>query len=135
MSGALRSSLAVVAGVCASLVLSASGSSAASSTRHVAFGVADDAWLTNGPGTLAARLDELGSLGPDVVRFTVRWDQVARKRPRSPRDPDDRAYRWGAFDAVLRGLRRHGIDPVVTLFGTPSWANGGRASNWAPSSG
>ena len=135
MSGAFSSALTVVAGVCASLVLSASGSGAASPTRHVDFGVADDAWLTYGPGTLAARLDELATLGPDVVRFTVRWDQVARKRPGSPRDADDPAYRWGEFDAVLRGLHRHGIDPVVTLFGTPSWANGGRASNWAPSSG
>ena len=36
---------------------------------------------------------------------------------------------------MLRGLRRHGIDPVVTLYGTPSWANGGRGPNWAPTSG
>lgn len=131
---AIRVSLALVVGLCASLVLSASGSGASGSTRHLAFGVADDAWLLHGPGTLAARLDELSALGPDVVRFTVRWDQVARRRPQSPRDPGDSAYRWDGFDAVLRGLRRHGIDVVVTLYGTPSWANGGRAPNWAPSS-
>ena len=135
MRTAIRISLVVVVAACAGLVLSASGSGAAKTTRHVSFGVADDAWLSHGPGTLASRLDELDSLGPDVVRFTVRWDQVARKQPRSPRDPDDSAYRWGEFDAVLRGLRRHGIDAVVTLYGTPSWENGGRGPNWAPSSG
>ncbi len=132
----LRVSAALVAATCASLVLTASGSSAPRSTRDLAFGVADDAWLAHGPGTLASRLNELASLGPDVVRFTVRWDQVARKQPRSPRDPDDPAYRWDDFDAVLRGLRRHGIEPVVTLYGIPSWANGGRGVNWVlPSSG
>jgi hypothetical protein len=134
MSLALRSSLALVAGLCAILVLAGSGAGAASSSRDVAFGVADDAWLAHGPGTLASRLDELESLGPDVVRFTLRWDQVARKRPRDARDPDDPAYHWSEFDAVLRGLRRHGIQPVVTLYGTPSWANGGRTPNWVPTS-
>jgi hypothetical protein len=129
----IRSSLALAAALCASLVLSASGSGSASS-RDVAFGVSDDAWLTHGPGTLASRLDVLAKLGPDVVRFTVRWDRVARSEPADPRDPDDPAYEWGEFDAVLRGLRRHGIAPVVTLYGTPQWANGGRAPNWAPSS-
>jgi len=118
-----------------SLVLSSAGSGARSSTRDVEFGVADDAWLAHGPGTLESRLDELDKLGVDVVRFTIRWDRVAARRPASPRDPADRAYAWGDVDAVLRGLDRHGIDPVVTLFGTPSWANGGRAANWAPSSG
>jgi hypothetical protein len=132
---AIRISLVVVVATCAGLVLSASGSGADKTPRDVAFGVADDAWLSHGSGTLASRLDELARLGPDVVRYTVHWDQVARKRPRSPRDPDDPAYRWADVDSILGGLRRHGIAPVVTLYGTPSWANGGQASNWVPSSG
>jgi hypothetical protein len=136
MRTAIRASLVILVAACAGLVLSAPGSGAAkTTTRDVAFGVADDAWLTHGTGTLASRLDELARLGPDVVRFTVHWDQIARRRPRSPRDPDDPAYRWGDVDAILSGLRRHGIAPVVTLYGTPSWANGGRAANWVPSSG
>jgi putative glycosyl hydrolase len=134
VSRTLRSSLAVAAVLCVGLVLAAAGSGARSSTRDVAFGVADDAWLAHGPGKLESRLEILSKLGPDVVRFTVRWDHIATTRPASPRDPDDPAYDWTEFDAVLRGLRRHGIDPVVTLYGTPEWANGGRAPNWAPSS-
>jgi hypothetical protein len=104
-------------------------------TRTVLYGVNDDAWLIHGPGTLESRLSELDRLGPDVVRFTLRWDHIAQTRPQSPRDADDPAYEWREVDAVLRGLRRHGIDPVVTLYGTPGWANGGRAPNWAPTSG
>jgi len=135
MSGALRLALLAAVVACASLALPTAGPGARSSTRAVEFGVADDAWLAHGPGTLESRLDELSELGVDVVRFTVRWNRVAARRPANPRDPADRAYEWGDVDVVLRGLRRHGIEPVVTLFGTPGWANGGRASNWAPSSG
>ena len=99
------------------------------------YGVQDDAWLLHGPGTLDARLNELERMGVDAVRYTVRWNEVAVRRPASPRDDRDPAYAWGEADEVLGGLRRHGIDAVVTLLGTPAWANGGRPANWAPSSG
>jgi len=135
MTRTIRVVLATAVLACAGLALSTAGSGASSSTRDVAFGVADDAWLAHGPGTLESRLDELSDLGVDVVRFTIRWDRVADRRPLDARDPADPTYSWGEVDPVVRGLRRHGIDPVVTLFGTPAWANGGRAANWAPSSG
>jgi beta-glucosidase/6-phospho-beta-glucosidase/beta-galactosidase len=37
-------------------------------------------------------------------------------------------------DAVIRGLRAHGIAPVVTIWGTPAWANGGSGPSSAPRS-
>ncbi len=111
---------------------------AGASTAHAAsgalHGVQDDAWLEHGPGTLESRLDELDRLGVDVVRYTVRWDLIAKERPASARDHLDAAYDWRTADAVLAGLRRHGIQPLLTLFGTPRWANGGLAPNWAPTS-
>jgi Glycosyl hydrolase catalytic core len=134
MSAALRILATVTAVVCTGLALTSAGSGAPTASRDVAFGIADDAWLAHGAGTLESRLDELSKLGPEVVRFTVRWDRVATRRPQDARDPTDGAYQWAEVDGVLRGLRRHGIDPVVTLFGTPSWANGGRGPNWAPTS-
>ena len=100
----------------------------------VQFGVQDDAWLLGGPGTFDERLEQVKDLGVDVVRVNIRWDTVARPRPRSQTDPLDPAYRWGAPDALLEGLRRWKITPVVTLVGSPRWANGGRAPNWAPKS-
>jgi len=109
--------------------------SAAHATSRAQFGVKDDAWLVYGPGTLNARLDELDRLGVDIVRFSLRWDDVARTEPQVPRDPSDPAYHWGINDRVLRGLNAHGIAPLVTLVGTPGWANGGRGSAWAPLEG
>ena len=35
-------------------------------------------------------------------------------------------------DRILRGLRRHGLTPVLTLVGTPAWANSGRGPQYAP---
>lgn len=135
MTRRIRTFAPVAALLCVSLVLAGAGAGAAKSTRSVMYGVNDDAWLVHGPGTLESRLDELDRLGVDVVRYTIRWDRVARTRPASPREHMDAAYRWGESDAVLRGLRRHGIPALVTLYGTPSWANGGRGPNWAPGSG
>ena len=105
-------------------VLAFSGSASASPTAQ--YGIQDDAWLTYGPGTLESRIDTLDALGVDLVRYTLNWHEVERRR--GTRD-------WRAADAVLRGLRAQRIDAVVSLYGTPRWANGGRSSNWAPTSG
>lgn len=120
---------ALVAALIAAAVSSAAPAHASPSVRY---GVHDDAWLLYGPGTLDSRLAELERLGVDIVRYTLRWDQIARQRPGSARDHQDPAYDWRNADLVLRGLRRHRIAALVTLVGTPSWANGGRSSNWAP---
>ncbi|HEU0304096.1 MAG TPA: hypothetical protein VFR32_05905 [Gaiellaceae bacterium] len=121
----------------AAVALAATGlhSQTAAGATGAKFGIHDDAWLLSGPGTLSSRLRELDRIGTDIVRFTLRWDQIAREEPLSPRDPSDDAYRWRGADAVLTGLNRRGIPAVVTLVGTPGWANGGLASNFAPTSG
>jgi len=115
--------LGLVAGVAASSVQASAG---------IRYGIQDDAWLEFGPGTLDQRLAKFGRLGVPVVRFTLRWNAIARRRPKHPTSPSDRAYDWRRSDRVLRGLRRHGLTPVVALLGTPAWANGGRRPNFAP---
>jgi hypothetical protein len=85
----------------------------ASGSRYVRYGVQDDAWLASGPGTLEHRLDLLERAGVSVVRFTLRWDQIAAARPADGRDPDDPAYRWEPVAGVLEGLHARGIDAVV----------------------
>lgn len=104
----------------------------ASASPYVQYGVQDDAWLLGGPGTFDERLEQVKMLGVDLVRINVRWDEVAPRKPRKQTNHLDPAYRWDAPDALLLGLRRWKITPVVTLVGTPRWANGGRAPNFAP---
>jgi hypothetical protein len=109
--------------------VAASSVGASSSVRY---GIQDDAWLEFGPGTLNQRLATFKRLGVPLVRFTLRWNEIARQRPKRPTSPRDRAYDWRRSDRVLRGLRRYGLTPVVTLVGTPPWANGRRTPNFAP---
>jgi hypothetical protein len=115
------------------LVLAACvAASSAPASSGVRYGIQDDAWLEFGPGTLNQRLATFKRLGVPLVRFTLRWNQIAPRRPRAPTSPRDRAYDWRRPDRVLRGLRRHGLTPVLTLVGTPGWANGGRSPAFAP---
>ncbi len=106
----------------------------AAAATGVKYGLTDDAWLLNGPGTLESRLTRLDDLGTQVVRFTVRWNEVAPTKPADGADPADPAYHWTSDDAVLNGLRDHGMTVVLQLVGTPGWANGGGAANVAPTS-
>jgi hypothetical protein len=123
--------LAVVVAAVAALLVP----SLASGSPNVQYGIQDDAWLAYGPGTLQQRIAKLEALGTQIVRYNVRWDQVALRRPKQATSPADPAYRWQVPDAVLQGLHNAGLDVVVGLLGTPGWANGGQATNYAPKLG
>jgi hypothetical protein len=115
----------------------AAGASSASASSRVEYGVQDDAWLQVGSAkmwSLDERLAMLDQLGVDVVRYTLRWDHIALSRPKNPANPDDPAYDWSPSDALLAGLQAHGIDILLTVWGTPGWASGRQKPNWAPKS-
>ena len=95
----------------------------AAASSSVRYGIQDDAWLAHGPGTLASRFDRLERLGVDLVRFNLHWNRIESTQG----SPD-----WRESDAVLTGLRKRGIGALVGLVGSPAWANGGRAPNYAP---
>ena len=117
------------------LTLAVAACAVASSARAssgVRYGIQDDAWLEFGPGSLDQRLATFKRLGVPLVRFTLHWNEIARRRPKKPASPRDRAYDWRRTDRVLHGLRRHGLTPVLTLVGTPGWANGRRGPMYAP---
>ena len=104
-----------------------------SASPYVRFGVQDDAYLSAGPA-LQGRLDTLDRMGAKLVRYTVNWRQIAAKKPRKATNPNDPAYDWANADAVLNGLHARKIDVLVTLYGAPAWANGGRGPNGVPTS-
>src|SRR3954468_6259869 len=104
----------------------------ATASSHVQYGVQDDAWLLYGPEAPAKRIAILQRLGVDVVRMTIRWDTVAQREPRDARDPSDPAYDWSLYDPILQRLRAAHIAVLVSLWGTPSWANGGEEPDYMP---
>lgn len=74
----------------------------------------------------------LDRLRPQVLRANLYWHQVAEKKPASPRNPADPAYRWGPYDRLVRLARRHNIPLVLSIVRTPNWANGGKGFRSAP---
>src|SRR5437763_2165812 len=118
--------------ILAALAAALAAPASAAAAPGIKYGIQDDAWLHSTP--LESRLKTLDLLGPDVVRFTLRWDQVARKKPARATNPNDKAYDWRGSDAILRGLRQHHVAVLVTLLGSPRWANGHRGPNAVPRS-
>jgi hypothetical protein len=92
----------------------------------VQFGIQDDAWLEFGPGSLQQRVARLDRIGFDVVRVTLHWQRMEPRRGR---------FDWRRSDRLLRALDARGLRPVVTLWGTPPWANNGNPPNVAPLDG
>jgi hypothetical protein len=124
--------LTIVALAFAAATASAPNAAAAPGVR---FGITDDAWLQDGPGLLSQRVATLSSLGVKIVRYTLNWNQIATAQPTNAADPADPAYDWSDEDAVINALHARGVTVVLQLLGTPSWANGGKPSNYAPTSG
>ena len=125
----MKIQLAALVGVM-SLVLLAPGGADAST--HVQYGVQDDAWLLYGPEAPAKRIEILQRLGVDMVRLTLRWDAVAQTVPTDPRNPKDPAYHWDLYDPILQRLHAAHIGVLISLWGTPPWANEGQKPNFMP---
>jgi hypothetical protein len=77
-------------------------------------------------------LDEAAQANAGVIRSTVYWYRVAPRRPASPASPFDPAYQWDDLDEVVRGAQFRGMETMLTIWGTPNWANRGKGPNRAP---
>ncbi len=67
-----------------------------------------------------------------IVRTTVYWSRIAERRPANATNPFDPAYRFDDLDEFVRNAGMHGMEVMLTIWGTPSWANGGKGQNYAP---
>jgi hypothetical protein len=72
-------------------------------------------------------------LGVQVFEIDLSWADVAGQRPADPTNPDDPAYTWPSQLAqVMKEAARYHIRVCLQVKETPAWANGGKASDWAP---
>lgn len=67
-----------------------------------------------------------------IVRTTVYWSRIAEKRPANATSPFDSAYRFDDLDEFVRNAGLHGMEVMLTIWGTPAWANAGKGQNYAP---
>lgn len=58
-------------------------------------------------------------LGAQVVRVSLLWNQI---------EPVEGHFNWNRLDSVVTDLRAAGIEPVLTVAGSPPWANRAPAS-------
>ena len=94
--------------------------------------VQDDHLAVTPEANLPARMNLVAGTGVRVTRVDVLWNAVAPTRPASASNPNDAAYRWSRYDAVVDGFAARGVSVILNVYRSPSWANGGRGFEWAP---
>ncbi|MGZ8795423.1 MAG: cellulase family glycosylhydrolase, partial [Gaiellaceae bacterium] len=80
----------------------------------------------------AAMLDQARSTNATIVRTLVTWSIIAPTRPANAADPFDPAYRFNDLDELVRNTQARDMEVLITIWGTPKWANGGKTPNFMP---
>jgi hypothetical protein len=86
-------------------------------------------------GNPAVSFPILESLRVQVLRVNLYWGGrygVARRRPADATNPNDPAYNWSAYDRTVQFAADHGIKVLLSIVGTPRWANRGAGMNRRP---
>jgi hypothetical protein len=117
----------VAGGVAASASRDADSASKRTNASRMVVGFYDDAQVY---GNTAWAFNQMKSLRAGIVRTTLDWSHVARRRPVKPADPADPAYNWTAVDKVVDEADTKGIKVLLAIYGTPRWA--GVARNRVP---
>jgi hypothetical protein len=71
--------------------------------------------------------------GATIIRTTAYWSRIAPERPAAATDPFDSAYHFEDIDELVRNAAFRGMTVLLTIWGTPGWANNNQGENHAPS--
>jgi Concanavalin A-like lectin/glucanases superfamily len=107
--------------LCAALALLSAPSAALAAPHALVTGLVAGGGAYTGPQSDIA-FSRISAAGATLVRIGLSWADVAPTRPANPRDPNDRAYHWSSFDAVLKAALAHGLKPLVSIDSAPAWA-------------
>jgi hypothetical protein len=113
---------------CATATVLATGASA---QPRMLIGFQDDPSLRWRDDRLAV-WDLAQQANAGIARTTVYWSRIAESRPANGANPFDAAYRFDDLDEFVRNAGLHGMEVMLTIWGTPQWANGGKGQNYAP---
>ena len=80
----------------------------------------------------AERIERSARDGSQIIRLLVQWNLAAPQRPSNPSNPFDPAYRLDDIDEATRLAQDSDQEVMITISGTPRWANGGRSANLMP---
>jgi hypothetical protein len=124
-----RFARALVAAAAVLTIAVAAGS--ASAEERMWIGFHDDPVLRYGDDRLS-ELEAVRAANATIVRTLVDWRSVAPRRPRSATNPFDPAYRFADLDELVRNTQQHGMEMLLTIWGTPGWANRNRGPQYLP---
>ncbi len=123
--------LGVFAAACAAVALAVP---AASAKPHMLVGLLDESSGLYGNPDVAFPIFK--QLRVQVLRIDLYWGgtsfAVAKRRPTDATDPADPAYDWSLYDRAAQFAAQNNIQLLFSVWGTPRWANGGRAPRYAP---
>jgi hypothetical protein len=114
-------------------VLAAVAAPAAVAAERMWIGFHDDPsfrWV----GDRKNRIQSAAGMNASVMRLLVQWNVAAKTRPARATNPFDPAYELGDIDEAVRAAQDNDQEVILTISGTPRWANGGRSPNVAPRS-
>lgn len=123
---ALTLRLALATGVLLAVPLAGAGAA-----LRMPIGFFDDPsfrWSSDQDANLAAAARAHAS----IVHVQADWSVIAPTRPAHPLDGNDPAYRLADLDAFVGVAARYGLQVLLTITGTPKWANGGQSPNHPP---
>jgi hypothetical protein len=106
-------------------------SSPAFASPRMPVGFQDDPTFRWSSGAADA-IARAGKAHASVIRTIADWRALAPRRPAVAGDPFDPAYQFGDLDELVRNAQRQGIQVMITIWGSPRWANGGNGPNVAP---
>src|SRR5919106_1590203 len=83
-------------------------------------------------GDREARIERAARDGSSIIRLLVQWNLAAPQRPANPSNPFDPAYIFDDLDEATRLAQAADQEVMLTISGTPRWANGGKNPNVMP---
>jgi hypothetical protein len=105
----------------------------ASGSRFLRIGIYDEAQTLYGP--VDKTFASFAQLHVQEIRLNLYWGGrfgVAKTRPRNATSPADPAYNWVLYDRTVVDAAANNVHVLFSVYGTPTWANGGRGPNVAP---
>ena len=67
-----------------------------------------------------------------IIRTVVTWAEVAPTKPANATNPFDPAYKFNDIDELVRNAQANDAEMLMTIWGTPKWANGNKTPNYLP---
>jgi Glycosyl hydrolase catalytic core. len=113
------------------IVLMAVPAAAVKAMPRMPVGFFDDPsfrWSTVAPTNLRAA----SAAHASIVHALADWSQIAPEKPANPLNGDDPAYNLSDLDTLVSTAPKYGLQVLITITGTPKWANGGKTTNHPP---